>query len=91
MPRHESVTDDYVAELESGFLAEAERVKAAPDWGETQKRIVTGTYAYRVALDRVKEGWNREDIDRELKIRTASGKLPGPLMVIGGDEKPDRD
>jgi hypothetical protein len=32
MPRHESVTDDYFAELQAGFLAEAERVKAAPDW-----------------------------------------------------------
>jgi hypothetical protein len=57
MPRHASVTDEYVAELEAGFLAEAERVKAAPDWPETQKRIVTGTYAYLIAAGRVKEGW----------------------------------
>jgi hypothetical protein len=88
---HESVTDDYVAELESGFLAEAERVKAAPDWAETQKRIVTGTHAYLVALGRVKEGWSREDIDRELGVRSFFGKIPNPLTVIGGNEKPDRD
>jgi hypothetical protein len=73
MPQHESVTDDYITELKSGFLAEAERVKAAPDWTETQKRMVTGTYPYLVSLSRVKEGWSREDIDRELGIRTGFG------------------
>ena len=86
MPKHESVTDNYVAELEAGFLAEAKHVKAAADWAETQKRTVTGTYPYLVALGRVKEGWSREDIDRELGIRTVFGKLPNPLTVIGGYE-----
>ena len=32
MPRHESVTYEYVAELRAGLLAGAERVKAAPNW-----------------------------------------------------------
>jgi hypothetical protein len=88
MPRHESVTDDYVAELRAGFLAEAERVKAAPDWDETRKRMVTGTYPYLVATSRVDEGWTREEIARELATRTIFGKMPGPVNVIG-DEKRD--
>ena len=91
MPRHESVTDDYVAELHAGFSAESERVKTATDWAETQKRMVTGTYPYRLALERVEEGWNREEIDRELGIRTFFRELPNPVMVIGGYEKPDKD
>jgi hypothetical protein len=33
MPRDESVTDEYVAKLQAGFLAQAERVKAVGSWG----------------------------------------------------------
>jgi hypothetical protein len=88
MPRHESVTDEYVAELQAGFLAEAERVKAAPDWPETRKRMVTGTYAYLVAIRCADEGWTRERIALDLETRKLFGALPGPTNVIG-DEKRD--
>jgi hypothetical protein len=94
MPRHESVTDEFIAELKSGFEREAGRVKAAPNWPETQKRIVTGTNAYQVALGRVDEGWTREEIEDELGIRTGFGKMPNPMRVIGNrriDEEDDPD
>lgn len=90
MPRHESVTDEYIEELKDGLKAEAERVRMAPDWQKTQKRMVTGTYAYQTALDRAEQGWTREEIQRELEIRTTFGKLPNQVHVIGNrtiDEK----
>jgi hypothetical protein len=83
MPRHESVTDEYVAELKAKFYDEAERVKTAPDWPETQKRIVTGTHPYLVAMGRVDQGWSREEIATELGIRAGFGKIPNPISVIG--------
>ena len=94
MPHHESVTDEYLAELKAGLQAETERVRAGLDWQETQKLTITGTYAYQTALDRVEQGWSREEISRELGIRTAFGKLPNPVRVIGNrriDEKKDAD
>jgi hypothetical protein len=84
MPRHESVTDEYVDELRVGFLAQVERVKAAPDWPETQKRMNTGTYPYLVAQGRVDQGWTRDEIARELAVRIVTGRLGGPINVIGG-------
>lgn len=83
MPRHESITEVYVAQLNADFHAAAERVKSAPNWPETQKRIVFGTQALLVALNRVEEGWTREEIQTELGIRTGFGNLPNPLNVIG--------
>ena len=83
MSRHKSITDEYVAELETGFKSEVVRVQAAPDWPETQKRMVTGTYAYLTALNRVKEGWSRDEIAHELALRTGFGKLPNEVRVIG--------
>jgi hypothetical protein len=83
MPRHESVTDEYIEELNAGLKAEIERVQAASDFAETQKRMITGTNAYRTALDRVEEGWSREEIAQELGIRTGLGKLPNEIRVIG--------
>uniref|UniRef100_A0A372IQ90 Uncharacterized protein n=2 Tax=Paracidobacterium acidisoli TaxID=2303751 RepID=A0A372IQ90_9BACT len=91
MPQHPSVTDEYIAQLDADFEAEAERVKAAPDWPETQKRMVTGTYAYRTALDRVEQGWARDEIERELGIRTVFGKLPNPVQVIGNRRLDEED
>ncbi len=85
MPRHPSITDEYIEELKTGLKSEAERVKAAPDWQETQKRTITGTYAYQTALDRVEQGWTREEIEQELGIRTGFGKLPNPIRVIGNN------
>ncbi|HKE26140.1 MAG TPA: hypothetical protein VKB88_27475 [Bryobacteraceae bacterium] len=67
MPRHESVTDEFVADLNRGFLAEAEQVQAAPDWDETQRRMIGGTYPYLAAKKRVDEGWPMEEIKREIR------------------------
>jgi hypothetical protein len=90
MPRDESVTDDYLADLRAKFLAAAERVKAAPDWDETRKRMVTWTYPYLVAIGRVEEGWALDDIAGELAVRMTTARLAGsaPFNVIG-DEKRD--
>ena len=66
MTRHESVSDEYVAQLRAGFLTEAELVKSAQDWNETQRRMVDGTHPYLVAIGRANEGWKRDDIAREL-------------------------
>jgi hypothetical protein len=85
---HESVTDEYLAELQAGFPAEAQRAKSEPDWTETEKRMVTGNYSYLVAITRVEEGWTRDEIARELEARRVFGQLPNPLDVIG-DEKRD--
>jgi ribosome-binding protein aMBF1 (putative translation factor) len=93
MPRHESVTNEYVAELKAKYNDEVERVKIASDWPETQKRTVTGTHPYLVALDRVDQGWSREEIATELGIRTGFGEFPGPISVIGNrqiDENAER-
>jgi len=84
MARHESITEVFIAALNAGFEREAEAVKAAPNWPETQKRLITGTYPYLVALKRAEEGWSRGEIERELSIRTAFAKLASPVQVIGG-------
>lgn len=56
--RHESVTHEYIAKLNAGFLAAAEWVKAVPtgpdDWEETRKRMVGRTYPYVVAMQNAK-------------------------------------
>jgi hypothetical protein len=83
MPRHKSVTDEYIEELKTGFNAAAERVKTAPNWPETQKRMITGTYAYQAALGRAEQGWTREQIEEELRIRTGLGQLPNPMRLVG--------
>jgi hypothetical protein len=88
MPRDESVTDEYVAELRAGFLAGAERIKDAPDWPETQRLMVTYTYPYLVAQGRVDQGWTREQIAGELAVRITAARLTGTINVIG-DEKRD--
>jgi hypothetical protein len=85
MPRDESVTDEYIAELRAGFLARAEWVKAAPDWPETQRRMIAGTYPYLTAAGRVNEGWTHEKIARELKIRTMLGQ--STTEVIGSERR----
>jgi len=83
MPRHESVIDEYIEELKASLKAEAERVRTAPDWPETQKRMVTGLNAYQTALDRAEQGWSRAEIENELGVRTLFEKRPNPIRVIG--------
>jgi hypothetical protein len=85
MPRHESVTDEYVAELQAGFVAEAGRVKAAPDWSETQRRMIGGTHPFLVATGRVNEGWTREEIANELTTRLTLGKMT--TRVVGSETR----
>ena len=66
MPRNESVTDEYVAKLQTGFLAQAERVKAAGSWGETRTDAHL-TYPYSIAVGHVDAGWTQEEIARSLR------------------------
>jgi hypothetical protein len=80
---HESITDEYVAELQARFLAAAELVKDAPGWPETQRRMNSGTYAYIVAMGRVNEGWSREQITAELVTIRLVGNLPGAGFQAG--------
>jgi hypothetical protein len=94
MPRDESVTDEFIERLKTGFAAAADQVRSALSWPETQKQMVTGTYAYKVALERADEGWTREEIERELSLRSVFGQLPNPIQVIGNrrpDEGPDSE
>lgn len=91
MPRHESVTDSFVDDLKAEWRREAERVKTAPSWPETQKAMFAGTYAFQVALGRVDEGWSREEIKSELGIRTIFGALPNPINVIGNRRVDEED
>jgi hypothetical protein len=88
MSRHESVTDEYVAELRARFLIQAERVYAAPGWPETQRLMVTYTYPLLVAQSRVDQGWTRDQIAEELAVRITTARLTGTITVIG-DEKRD--
>jgi hypothetical protein len=85
--RHESVTDEYIAKLNAGFLAAAEWVKAVStgpdDWEETRKRMIGGTYPYVVAMQNVKAGQSREEIDLELRLRLTFGNLPGATFTPG--------
>lgn len=83
---HESVTEEFIAELRAGFSREAERVKAAPDWPETQKRTIAGTHPYLTALARVDEGWTRAEIGQELSMRMMLGGITTKIL---GSEKRD--
>jgi hypothetical protein len=91
MGRDKSITEDFIADLNAGFQKEAERVRAAPTWPETQKRIVTGTQPYLSALARAEEGWTREDIERELAIQTGFGEMPNAFLVIGNRRIDEED
>jgi hypothetical protein len=83
MPRHESVTDEYVARLDASFLAAAEWVRSAPDWPETQRRMQGGTYTYIVAMQRVEMEWSATQIENELSIRLTFGNMPGAKFIPG--------
>ncbi len=48
--------------------------------------MVTFTYPYSVAIDRIGQGWTRDEIERELKVRITTARLTGTINVIG-DEK----
>ncbi len=75
MPRHESVTDEYVDGLRAG-------VGAAPDRPETLGWVNTGTYPYLVALRHVNQGWTRDKIAEELAVAIVTGRLRGPHHVV---------
>jgi hypothetical protein len=83
MPRHESVTDEYVADLKAKLQEAFHRVKTAPNWPGTQKQMVAGSHAYLTALNSVEAGWSHDQIALDLAIRTGLGKLAGYPKVIG--------
>jgi hypothetical protein len=89
MSRHESVTDEYVAELRARFLALAERVYAASGWPETQRLMVTYTYPLLVAQTRLDQGWSRDQIAEELAVRITTASLTGNIHVIGDEKRND--
>jgi hypothetical protein len=76
MPRHETVTDEYVDELEAGLRAPA----AAPN---RQGLVNTGAYPYLVALRHVDQGWTRDEIAKDLTVAIVTGRLRGTFHVIG--------
>ena len=79
MPRHGSLTDRYIAQLNLRFHLASRWVSAAPDWPETKNRMAMGTYPPLVALDRVGQGWAQEEIESELEVRKVSYRLDQPL------------
>jgi hypothetical protein len=84
---HESVTDDYIAELEARFSEAAQEAKDAPDWHQNQKLMGAKTYPLTIAMQRVKEGWTRQEIEDELKVRSVFGDLTD--TVIGDNQTDD--
>jgi hypothetical protein len=81
MTFHETVTQEYATELHNRFLTQAEWAKAAPDWRETQRRIIGGVRPYVVAIERADAGWTKEEIERELSVRVTMAHLGVPLNV----------
>jgi hypothetical protein len=79
MPRHKTVTDEYVDGLRAGLSAQA----AAPNRPEKQGWVNTGAYPYLVALRHVDQGWTRDKITEELTVAIVTGRLRGPFNVIG--------
>ena len=80
---------NYAEELKARFLEAAEQVRNAPDWPQTQKLMVTGTYPLMIAMKRIDEGWSREEIATELEARSVMGALPNPVRVIGDNRVDD--
>ena len=76
MPRHETVTDEYVDGLRASLRAQA----AAPN---RQGLVNTGAYPYLVALRHVDQGWTRDKIAEELAVAIVTGRLRGTFNVIG--------
>jgi hypothetical protein len=74
MPRHESVTDEYVDRLRAGLRSQA----VSPNQGW----VNTGAYPYLVALRQVDQGWSRDRIATDL----VTARLRGPFSVIGDND-----
>jgi hypothetical protein len=74
IPRHKTVTDEYVDGLRAGLSAQA----AAPNQGW----VDTGAYSYLVALRHVDQGWTRDKIAEDLTVAIVTGRLR-PFNVIG--------
>jgi len=72
MPRHKTVTDEYVDGLRAGLRAQV----AAPNQGW----VNTGAYPYLVALRHVDQGWARDEIARELTVAIVTGRLLGLIQ-----------
>ncbi len=85
MPRHESVTDEFVAELKARFETEAAGVRDAPNWPEAQRRIPIAKVAKIV-------GWSPATMVRMAdryghfslnELRDAVESINGSLGEIG--------
>jgi hypothetical protein len=74
MPRHKTVTDEYVDGLRDGLRAQA----GAHNRPATQGWVNTGAYPYLVALRHVDQGWTRDKIAEELAVAIVAGRLLGP-------------
>jgi hypothetical protein len=48
--------------------------------------VNTGAYPYLVALRHVDQGWTRDKIPEELAVAIVTGRLRGPLNVIGDND-----
>lgn len=79
MPRHESITETFIAELETGFMEQAKRVNAAQGWQETQRAMINGTYPYVEALKRADAGWSKDEIEQELAKKVQAHQKWGGL------------
>ena len=75
MPRHKTVTDEYV----NGLRAD---LRAATNRTGTQGWVNTDTYPYLVALRHVDQGWTRDKIAEELAVAIVTGRLLGRFDVI---------
>lgn len=76
MPRHPSVTDQFVADLNVQLQAWVRWVSDASDFQEQQRRIEERTYL-SVALRRVNEGKTQEEITNEMRCMKVTYRLAG--------------
>ena len=67
--KHESISEDYLAKLNAQFLQSWDIVQIAAARPKKQQRLVLRAFTYLLALDRVKEGWEKVAIEAELNSR----------------------
>jgi hypothetical protein len=81
MPRHASVTNEYIAMLDRGFDAALDKTKAAPysEVGDREDHVCS---FYETALERVKAGWSKERIECELRPALVAYKLGASAATL---------
>jgi hypothetical protein len=75
MPRHATVTEEYIAMLTRGFDAALDRTIAAPAYSEEGDREEHSCCFYATALERAEAGWSKEEIECELCPAVVAHKL----------------